>query len=71
VTKKATLSWVATKLKTDSRLKATILARVNGRKRTRVLVGAAAISITLKAGGAVEGGIECVHIHIITTSTDI
>jgi len=36
-----------------------------------LVVGAATKVIEFVAGGAVEGGIECVHIHIITTTTDI
>jgi len=33
--------------------------------------GAATELVSFVAEGAVEGGIECVHIHIITTTYDI
>jgi hypothetical protein len=52
-------------------LKATVTARQHSVERSRVLILTATVFVAFRAEGAVEGGIEFVHTHIIPMTTDI
>jgi hypothetical protein len=52
-------------------LKATVTTGQHSERLERVLIGTATVNILFKARGAVEGGIEFVHTHIIPMTTDI
>jgi hypothetical protein len=68
---RTTLNRVATVGEQNREVTPAVHAGAACGKRTRVLVGAAAVGVLLVAGGADEGGIECVHILIITATYDM